>query len=301
MKTQGEKIHLVCLATEGPPFDKGLPIYSECETVIRVADLDFKSIEISTPSRLINESFVWVERFRDYRQLIENEIKEKSLDRLNWNKSWASFGLMVWKPWLILRRIEQSDIEENEIVLYHDLNILKYPSYIKSLKKAPEYVPKVMGFSSVLLFFDGIADMRQDIKHELISEISNFEIDVFHPTIMAGFLAIRKNDHGIEFLKRWCMFTEIYKNINPVSLPPYDPRFIWHTPEQATLSIIAHEASKLRICHIRLVNLRGSRSIPGSFFPSASFVLRLLGRAFLSLKLRIQKCSSTLHGLMDER
>jgi hypothetical protein len=128
--------------------------------------------------------------------------------------------------------------------------------------------------SSILLYTDGVSDLRQDAKHEMLLERLGDLPQEFVSSVWAGCLAVRRDAEGIRFINEWVDLSSDIRLLSPVTVPPFDRRFVWHTPEQASLGVLWRSriaAGDDRA--IRVTNLRGRRQIPPAF-PLSWSVLR---------------------------
>ena len=46
------------------------------------------------------------------------------------NKSWIKLNSLLWKPAIIMETLNNSDIPNDSIIIYHDIDSLKYPIYL---------------------------------------------------------------------------------------------------------------------------------------------------------------------------
>lgn len=258
---RGERVHLVLFHSEGPPHDAGTPLRREAELLRTRVHGTFDSVRISTPRALRRRDASWEPLLADYRDWVES--RPDYFPGLPWNPSWAANGFLAWKPRLILERLRDDDVSDGDIVVYHDSNVTKYPQYLEGARRWSSYQRRRMHGRSVLLFIDGVSDLRQDVKHELLSEFLDDLPQRFVPSVWAGCLAVRRDDEGIRFVSEWADLSSDLRRVSPVTAPPFDPRFIWNTGEQATLDVLWHSriaAGDDRA--IRTTNLRGRRAIP---------------------------------------
>ena len=83
------------------------------------------------------------------------------------NKSWFSAGWQIWKP-LALQKIMQN-LDEGEIIFFHDSNIVKYPFYKQNLLLGGESISRFLEnykHKSLFLFKECYKPLYLDIKYE---------------------------------------------------------------------------------------------------------------------------------------
>jgi len=257
------RVHLVLFQTEGPPHDLGLPLTQEADLLRDVARDAFDSVVVATPRSLLGQDASWAPLLADHRSWVERQPGYSP--ELRWNRSWAANGLQAWKSRLILERLHHPDVDDGDIVLYHDVNVTRYPEYLEGVRRWSGFQRRRLRQASVLLHIDGSSDLRQDVKHELLSDRLGELAPGFVPSAWSGCLAVRRDAEGLRFIEDWMELNAQPDLLSPVTSPPFDPRFFWHTADQATLGVLWHAriaAGDDRA--IRVANLRGRRIPPRS-------------------------------------
>jgi hypothetical protein len=256
------KIHLLSFFTNGKNIDLGIDLTSCRNEFQSNAAKYFSSIIITCPSELIKKDQKWLEVFEDRNSWVQNKIQTTGV-KFAYNKNWAALNFLLWKPLLIQDVIQNnSKIKSGDIVLYHDINIERYPEYLHGMHKWKKIINQKMKNKSILLFCDNDMTINQDTKKELIDKyLANFKQPENLHHIWAGALAVRKDEMGISYIKSWNEICSNISNISPVTLHPDAPGFIWHSQEQACLSVLYHSTISDLKNYVRCVYLYGQRSI----------------------------------------
>tara|TARA_B100000767_G_scaffold27340_1_gene23774 strand:+ start:3254 stop:4099 length:846 start_codon:yes stop_codon:yes gene_type:complete len=256
-------IHLLTFYTEGGDNDLGLNLLDVKNTFEKQAKKHFSSIIISCPRKLIANESKWLNIFKDQREWTKEQIRLTGTN-FPWNKNWAALNFLLWKPILIRDILLNNDlIKTGDIIFYHDINIKTYPEYLHGMHKWKDFIHDHMKNKSILLFNDNNMTINKDAKKELIDKYLNNTEDpnkLHH--IWAGALAIRKDETGVSFINEWYNICIDKSNRSPVTSYPNEPDFIWHSQEQACLSILYHLNSIKFKDKIKCCFLYGKRSIP---------------------------------------
>lgn len=237
------KVHLLTFATEGPPADSGRPIIESAERFRRAASRWFDSAEIYTPRILKGIDSDWTEFVQDVSKQIRSDKRFR--ETLPWNENWAQIGLFRWKPRLILHKLLSNKTNDDDIVLYHDPDVSKYPVYMRGIRHWKRWLQKRMSNLDVLAFndHDG-ARLFEDIKPELIDfylpqkEVEHLE------HLWAGAIAVRKNGDGIKFVRTWAEHST-FEAVSPFTKLPPPEGFAWNSCDQAVLTVLWHSSSFL--------------------------------------------------------
>lgn len=264
----GRLIHFLIFFTEGGQIDNGLDLKNSMQIYTREIKKYFESVFIYSPSTLIKRNSRWINIFENQVPLIEKQTFESN-KKLLWNKNWAKFNNMLWKPELIVEELlNNKNIREGDIIFYHDVDINKYPVYLKQLKFLKQYINKSMSKKSILLFRDNLVNTSIDTKKEILEKYLGCDgKKLFH--IWSGCIALKKDEYGISFAKMWLDITRIKENRSQFTNKKQPKEFYWHAPEQSTLTISYY----LAICFSKLKNkidlkfLNNQRMIPPLVFP----------------------------------
>lgn len=266
MKSRGShktKIHLVTFFTEGPSFDNGLDLRVQASEFYTRAKPYFDSITMACPRELISENDSWAAIFEDRRAWVEMELAKQSIN-LTWNQNWAALNFLIWKPKFLEHiLISKNFINSGDIIFYHDINIERYPEYLYRIEGWSDYIKNKMNHRSVLLFNDNNMKIYQDTKYELLLRYLGDENNwkcLHH--IWAGALAIRNDDYGRQFLEEWVEMCLKVENVSPITNFSKYPGYVWHSQEQACLSVLYYLRKNKNKNKIKCIFLWGSRRIP---------------------------------------
>lgn len=262
-----EKVHLVTIATEGHPFDEGQSLVHLAEAYGKKSvQAGFASFAIVTPRSAGAFSHKVARKTRNRTK--EMLLAERLFRGTRWKATWAATGFLRWKPDAILQRFDSADIQENELLVYHDCDWKSYPEYLDGLHDQTEFFLRETQNYDVLLFQDSDEPIRKGVKTELLLSRLLWEFPWQEiPGVWAGSLVVRKNARGRKFLKAWIRSCSPWA-VTQATVFPRAKGFFWHTNEQACLSILWHrnQANQRRW---RLMPLHG-RAIPPRAFPSVS-------------------------------
>jgi hypothetical protein len=188
-----------------------------------------------------------------------------------WNENWAALNFLQWKPALIYEELMNSkNINFGDILFYHDVNVTKYPEYLKNIEKWPKFLLSNMRNKSILLFNDNNMLLRVDCKKELIDKYKCEEFENEAHT-WAGAIAIRKDENGIKFINEWVKMVNDLDNVSPITNYGDREGFYWHSQEQACLSILFFLNSEKSF--VKKIFLYNQRAIPPIFFDKIKYLI----------------------------
>lgn len=174
-----------------------------------------------------------------------------------YNKSWFSAGWQIWKP-LALQKIIQN-LDEGEIIFFHDSNIIKYPFYEDNLqigsKSISKFVEKYKK-KSLFLFYECYKPLSFDIKYESFQYFNISKNYLYKCGIWAGSLIIRNDDFSRNFINSWCQAAKTetisqseYKYCSKV----FYPRFCQHAVDQSVLNLYLFSSFNTLKPHIKFL------------------------------------------------
>ncbi|MCQ9203206.1 MAG: hypothetical protein JJ845_001785 [Prochlorococcus marinus CUG1436] len=279
-------IHFLIFFTEGDQLDNGDDLRNAMQIYTREIKKYFESVLIYTPSILIEKNSRWINIFENQVPLIEKQIFE-SKNKILWNKSWAKINHQLWKPELIFEELSHNKkIKEGDIVFYHDVNVKKYPIYLKQLKFLKQYINRNMQKKSVLLFRDNLTKTSEDTRTEIIYKYLGCDgKNLFH--VWSGCLAIKNDFHGVSFTKIWLDMTREKDNRSQFTTKKQPKEFYWHSVDQSTLTLSYY----LAICLYKFKNkitlkfLKNQRMLPPLNFSSNLVSTIKFMRDFLKIRI----------------
>jgi len=281
---QKEKVHFLSFYTEGDGKDQGLNLAAEAQILLGHVDKYFSSVTMRSPKSLIDQDARWADLFKDRRDWVRTKYKN-SISGFKWSENWAAMNFLVWKPHLIKRELlESNEINFGDILFYHDVNVSKYPDYLSGVKDWVEYLQSNMKGKSVLLFDDDRLPLQIDCKTELIEKYKCQEFENNGHT-WAGAIAIRKDEDGIKFVSDWVEMVSDIDNVSPITNFGNRKGYVWHSQEQACLSILFF--LNLSNLSIKKVFLFERRRIPPLKISKLRYFTRVSARAAKKISRKI--------------
>lgn len=200
------KITLVSFYTEGKPFDNGLDLRQQAMAFKSKAQEIYDNVILLTPSILALHDLAWEEIL--YSQSLLNQHSTSSID-FNFNPGWAALNCLLWKPAIMASLLQtESCIEENSILIYHDINLIKYPCYGNNIKSLGPYFEKKLRYKSIALVADTVFPLDHDCKQELLRKyLGSSGRTLCHR--WAGCMAFKKDNASRKFCKLWFKLSSI--------------------------------------------------------------------------------------------
>jgi hypothetical protein len=230
------KTTLVIFYTEGAPFDQGKDLSSSAHKIKEQCQGLFDYVVLLSPSLLRRKDKRWENILYDHEQAarhIESKQRPGSI-----NIPWANLNCLLWKPAIMSAMLsEDSEIEEDSIIIYHDIDYQKYPMYKKNFAEVGPFVKNTIKNHSILLITDALINLYIDCKQEVLRKYLNSEGRTLCHR-WAGCLAMKKNSHSREFCLDWFNLTSKHEVRSQITSFDNYQDFFWHSPEQATLSVV---------------------------------------------------------------
>jgi len=277
-----KKIHLISFYTEGKNLDPGFDLHRTSEIFKNKARLYFDSVQFFSPRILISKDPSWKKILEDKREIMEQYEIKGLIEKGKWNTHWAALNFQLWKPKLIQDLLNSSSIEEDEILLYHDINFSKYPEYLSQIHRWNDYFKKKFSKRSIILFNDNNARITTDTKPDLLEtylpSVKYNHAKMHH--IWAGAIAFKKNAKSIEFVDQWVdLCTE--ENLSPIYYKTPTPDFAWHSLDQACLTVNYFSNNWYLNSNCECVFLWGKRLFPTSLKQKLRYLLGELYRRYV--------------------
>jgi hypothetical protein len=261
------QFRFVSFYSEGPPYDKGLPLSIQKEGAIKALQGHCMAT-FYTPQRLRELGYEYAVREYDDRGCVtENPGCEK-------------LGFFAWKPLILWLELKAAN--DGDIVMFHDLNISKYPVYQANLETLPFFAKKSLEACGFDFFVprEGVNKrLYHHAKRNVIEELggagpfyTNF------PQAIVNTIFVRKSQASMELLEEWMEACKVERWITGWTDPAFQthPGFMWHCPEQAILGAILAKWVATRRWNIPL-------AYPNVIVPSRNLQLRRL--------VQIQECA----------
>jgi hypothetical protein len=151
-------------------------------------------------------------------------------------------GFWRWKPHIILKRLNDDDVKDNDIVIYGDCNLSRYDDRISDFRNLRNIAEKL--FSMIDCDFLIAEDhnrlkMKQHIKPHTMQNIigedwRNYKEDML---LHANIVYCKKTPQAIEIIKEWERLCLIDDLLLP-TLPEKSP-LRWHTHDQAIITCLS--------------------------------------------------------------
>ncbi len=237
-KTNKREIILVSFYTEGAPHDQGTNLTKEYKNFKRISKKLFDKTLIYCPRKLIKENTYW-DNILYNQEIIKEHISSKQKSSTK-NINWARLNFSLWKPSLLFEVLNRKDIKEGSIVIFHDINLKKYPQYILNIKNSKNFFLKNLKNKEIFIFQDSILSFASDCKQEVLNKYLYCDGTTFF-TRWSGCLGLKKTKNTINFCKDWKLLTEIQNNRNQITNFENYKNFAWHSQEQATFTIVFYK------------------------------------------------------------
>jgi hypothetical protein len=222
-----EKFRFVSFYSEGLPHDKGYEL-SHYDGLARTLLKNQCPIEMYTPRKLRELGYEYsVKEFDDTGCVTGNKKAEK-------------LGFYAWKPLIIW--LELLKMNDGGILLFHDLNIDKYPAYKDNFNKIFTFAEVCLdecGFDFFVSRENNIKRMFHHCKSMVIRELGGDHPFFYNfPQAIVNIMFIRKSKASMALVKEWMEACKNERWISGVRDENPHPGFIFHCPEQAILNAI---------------------------------------------------------------
>ena len=230
------KTALVTFYTEGAPYDKGKNLTSAAAFIKEKSHTHFDCTVALSPRLLIQQDERWshiIYNNKDYAIKHLASIQRKS----SINQNWINLNSLLWKPAILLSLLaESSPIEEESIIIYHDIDAQKYPVYSQNYQGMSEFFVKKLKNHSIALVTDQFFSLDADCKQEVLRiYLGSRGRTLCHK--WAGCFAMKKDRYARQFCSDWYSLTAKEENRSQITSFDSHPGFIWHSQEQSTLSV----------------------------------------------------------------
>lgn len=166
------------------------------------------------------------------------EIKKTSffLDNIEIFESIKGLGYWLWKPYIILKTIEQMD--EGDVVIYSDCGI--------EIIEALDPLIKVCLDKEDVLLFGNANDLNSSWTKRDCFVLMDCDCDKYWNSLHcdAAFCLFKKSEQSIGFINEWLSYgtnKHIITDVPNVNGLPNFPNFIEHRWDQSILSLLAHK------------------------------------------------------------
>lgn len=214
---------VVSFHTEGHPHDAGKNlILAERKFRERIEPLCYSYIS-HTPRSLSSVLMNDDDFFGDH---------SGSLKEVKFNSEWSRLGFMRWKP-LLLAHV-MTEIPEGAIVMYHDVDCLKYPQYLLGVED--------WGSISGLILSELRSDIMMPYENHLLRVgckkflLDKYGMDGNRPSLWSGVFIFRNSPCSFRFASDWLEMSSI-ENSSPLPDGDNPDDFFWHSPDQSVATV----------------------------------------------------------------
>lgn len=174
----------------------------------------------------------------DYSPFISRELSQY------FYPTWLKLGLISWKIFALLSELQH--YKQDDWILYHDYNYLKYPVYLHNYNVNPLFIRRVQGNADIALFTEGYKPIGIDTSSYHTSLYCSLcSISKNACGLWSGALAIRNNQVARDFLMAWATMVAPHNLLSPLLDHSMvgSPQMI--APEQSMLSLLYYCHKKL--------------------------------------------------------
>lgn len=227
------KYNVLTFHTEGPPFDSGEDLKESAKKFADLVSPYADNYYSYCPRTIIEEDSSFSELCCDYTDWVESR-KSPNLKTFDVPR-WTKVGFLRWKPSLIKHVLEKKEINYGDYLLYHDVDIIKYPQYEYGCERWKWVINEILNDLSCDIFIPIEYPLKVDVKPCLLKK---YNIDGNNLGVWAGIVALRKTPASIYFLNEWIKLSSL-ENMSPFSSEELDPDFVHHSVDQSTAGVLS--------------------------------------------------------------
>jgi hypothetical protein len=177
-------IHLIGFYTQGHPFDSARDLSESKKKFQLLYETQVDQL------KLYNTTYMMVKnaKFKDY---IEPLPRYKFLD--GWTHQFCR-----WKPFVIYEHLKA--MNDEDILVYHDCDILKNREYEKGVSQFRENVNKVLDNTDLACGMDSLYRNKFSTKEDVFQQFGDFRET---RTLRTNRIFIRKNTKTLQFIYNW--------------------------------------------------------------------------------------------------
>jgi hypothetical protein len=231
-----DPIKLVFFHTEGPPNDQAKALTKQADDFISYYKNENVVPERWTPKRCMEwNSDLFTKIFKTY----EGPFPYFEHYRGNMHGFWS------WKPFIIDATLSQ--MQDGEILFYHDSNIERYPFYGSFTKPFDVFARKLLKLVNADIFVpfekQGLL-AQQHVKKYCFETIGEYN-DYYRkwPLLNANRIIIRKTPFTVDLVKQWLNYCCDEKILLPEK--EKEGPLMCHTHDQAILTTLTRKQIKL--------------------------------------------------------
>jgi hypothetical protein len=156
---------------------------------------------------------------------------------LRYSRRWARIGFLRWKPYIIRKLLLSDDVRNEDIILYHDVDISTYPVYTEGITDWRELCVHILDELSCDIFVPTGLPLERDVKAFLVRKYLG-DAHRRDPGVWAGLMVLRKSAQAIAFVNEWLEMSMDLDNISPLPNPDPYVKMEWHSVDQSVLGVL---------------------------------------------------------------
>jgi hypothetical protein len=237
------QVRFVSFHSEGAPHDAGLPLSSQKDEAMKALQ-GHCTATFYTPRRLRELGYEYaVKEYAERGCVTENPGCER-------------LGFFAWKPLILWLELQAA--KEGDIVVFHDLNLSKYPVYESNMETLPFFAKQCLAMCGFDFFVprEGVHKrLYHHAKRIVVEEVGG--LGPFYtnfPQCIVNMIFVRKSKVSMELVEAWMEACKVERWITGWVDPALQshPGFMWHCPEQAILGALLAKWVATRRCNIPL-------------------------------------------------
>ena len=232
--------HFITFSTLGMPYDKGINLLNESETIEKIIkNLDNINYYNYNSKNIIENYGIEIKN----KYISEHyDISYRCLHHYRGNK----IGFWKWKPFIIFEELKK--MKYNDILIYYDCNINKNPNYIDEIKNIKYFTNKILNNQDFGFLYEDLNNknlicenyVKRDIFEKLGCIEKHFKNE---PLRRANKLFIRKTKSSENLIYNWLKLTETSlflpeANEEIMNSAHTNELYGWSTHDQAVLNIL---------------------------------------------------------------
>ena len=173
----------------------------------------------------------------------------------------------AYKPFILLYLLKNA--KENDIIIFRDVNIKKYPAYITEIENIKETAKYIQTFNKQNIVMPIEENPQKNNKllknlcRKKVLDMLSFNDNIKnYQCLGANIIIVKKSSVSIKHLQEWaelCLNDEL---LSPITGPDEEDDFMHHCPEQALFSIMMANKSEQGIVE---------KNYPGVYMTNRTF------------------------------
>ena len=230
------QFHVLTLFTEGAPFDDGIALVDVERDFRELVEPFVDSYRGYTPRALASDGDDARRLTADHRDWVEQHPRRSELR--NYNSTWARVGFLAWKPYALWKELARDDLNDGDIVMYHDVDLRKDPDFRAHVAQWRTLSLAILDELETDVFAPVGLPMGVDVKAFLVERY--LDASYRHVRgVWAGLIVVRKSAMSAAFVEEWQQMSADLDNVSPLPNPHPYPEAAWHSGDQAVLSVLA--------------------------------------------------------------